>query len=146
MCSFIYTYVLGDCRIRQGKIQEAIGFFEKAAEFHSKEDNTITLDDRIFVRHKDKMVKLYLMDICYLVAERSYCRIITLEAEYLISDPLKQLEDKLPKDQFMRVHRSYVVNLKQIDEVAETHIVVFQKVIPISRSYKSEFFQRIRMI
>lgn len=104
------------------------------------------LDDRIFVRHRDSMIKLFLVDICYLVAERSYCRMITQDTEYLISEPLKQLEDKLPPDHFLRIHRSYVVNLKHVDEVADTHIVVAQKAIPLGKSYKSDFLQRIRMV
>ncbi|MCI4669221.1 MAG: response regulator [Bacteroidia bacterium] len=104
------------------------------------------LEDRIFVRHKDTMVKIFLMDICYLTAERSYCRIITKGMEYLVSEPLKQLEEKLPPEYFLRVHRSHVVNLKHVDEVSDTFIIVDEKLIPLSKSYKNEFFQRIRMV
>ncbi len=104
------------------------------------------LSDRIFVRYKNKMVKLFLKDILYIEAERSYCRIQANDTEFLLSMPLRVLAEKLDSGQFFRIHRSFIVNLRQIDEIAETHIVVSKKVIPIGKSYKEEFAQRIRMI
>lgn len=104
------------------------------------------LSDRIFVRHKNRMVKLYLHDILYIEAERSYCRILTDETEFLLSMPLKVLAEKLDTNHFFRIHRSYIVNLKQIDAIAETHIVIVKKAIPIGKSYKEAFTQQIRMI
>lgn len=104
------------------------------------------LSDRIFVRNKNRLVKLFLKDILYVEAERSYCRIQTEETEYLLSMPLKILSEKLTGAQFFRIHRSYIINLQHIDEIAETHLVVFKKAIPIGKSYKEAFSQRIQMI
>jgi len=110
------------------------------------EDDSYILSDRIFIRHKEKMVKLFIKDILYVVAERSYCRIFSANTEYLLSIPLKNLEEKLQADHLMRIHRSYIVNLQQIDEVAESHIVIAKNVIPIGKSYKDEFLRRIQLI
>ncbi len=104
------------------------------------------LTDRIFVRHKNRMVKLFLKDILYIEAERSYCRIQTTETEYLLSMPLRVFAEKLDGGQFFRIHRSYIVSLPQIDEVGETHIMVSKKLIPIGKSYKEAFSQRIKLI
>ncbi len=112
----------------------------------STTETPFILSDRIFVRHKSKMVKLFLKDILYIEAERSYCRIQTNDTEFLLSMPLRVLAEKLESGQFFRIHRSFIVNLRQIDEIAETHIVVSKKVIPIGKSSKEEFTQRIRMI
>jgi len=111
-----------------------------------KEDTPYILTDRIFVRHKNRMVKLFLEDILYIEAERSYCRIQTKDTEYLLSMPLRVFAEKLDGGQFFRIHRSYIVSLPQIDEVGETHIIVSKKLIPIGKSYKEAFSQRIRMI
>ncbi len=104
------------------------------------------LSDRIFVRHKNRMVKLFLKDILYIEAERSYCRIMTVETEFLLSMPLRVLSEKLHAEQFCRIHRSFIINLNQIDEVAETHIVISKKAIPIGKTYKEDFVKRIRLI
>ena len=119
---------------------------EKTIEPRSATQTPSFLADRIFVRHKNRMVKLFLKDILYIEAERSYCRILTDKAEHLLSMPLKIISAKLPTDQFFRIHRSFIVNLKQIDEIAEAHIVISKKAIPIGKSFKEAFSQRIQTI
>jgi DNA-binding LytR/AlgR family response regulator len=104
------------------------------------------LSDRIFVKVKEKMVKIFVADILYVSAERSYSEIFTLTDKYLLSIPLKSVEDKLPEAQFMRVHRSYLVNITQIDELAESHVFFGKKAIPISSSAKEALLKRLNRI
>lgn len=119
---------------------------ERGSTFETKEDTSYLLSDRIFVRHNDRMVKVFLKDILYVEAERSYCRIYSQDSEYLLSTPLKDLAEKLNADHFMRVHRSFLINLLQIDEVAESHVVIHKKAVPIGKSYREEFLQRVQLI
>ncbi len=109
-------------------------------------EDSYMLSDRIFVRHKNAMVKVFLKDILYVEAERSYCRIATKDTEYLLSMPLKELEEKLQVAQLFRLHRSFIVNLQQMDEVADSHVTVGRKAIPIGKSYKEAFLKRIQLI
>ena len=117
-----------------------------AAEESSSEDMPFILSDRIFVKHKEKMVKIYIEEILYIEADRNYCRIYTQNKEYLLSTTLKIMEEKLPIRHFIRVHRSYMVNLKQIDEVAENHVILEGKAIPLSISMRDELLKRIQTI
>jgi DNA-binding LytR/AlgR family response regulator len=117
----------------------------RIADSQTQEDSYL-LSDRIFVRQNNKMVKVFLRDIQYVEAERSYCRIYSGDSEYLLSIPLKDLQEKLQPDHFMRVHRSFVVNLRQIDEVAESHVVINKKVVPLGKSYREEFLRRVQLI
>ena len=110
------------------------------------DDMPFILSDRIFVRHKEKMVKLYIEEILYIEAERNYCRIFTKNKEYLLSTTLKIMEEKLPTRHFIRVHRSFMVNLMQIDEVAENHVIVAHKAVPLSNSLRDELLKRIQTI
>ena len=110
------------------------------------EDMPFILSDRIFVRHKDNMVKIFIEDILYIEAERNYCRIFTKNKEYLLSTTLKIMEDKLPARYFIRVHRSFMVNLAQVDEVAENHVIIAQKAIPLSHTLRDELLKRIQTI
>ncbi len=112
----------------------------------NNEEVSYILSDRIFVRHNNRMVKLFLKDILYVEAERSYCRIFTNDTEYLLSIPLKDLSEKLTADHFMRVHRSYIINLQQVDEVAVSHTVIEKKAIPLGKSYREEFMRRFQLI
>ena len=110
------------------------------------EDMPFILSDRIFVRHKDNMVKIFIEDILYIEAERNYCRIFTKNKEYLLSTTLKIMEDKLPARYFIRVHRSFIVNLAQVDEVAENHVIIALKAIPLSHTLRDELLKRIQTI
>ena len=104
------------------------------------------LEDRIFIRHNGKMVKLLLQEILYIEAERNYCNIVTGKARFLVVCTLKTIEQELPDALFLRVHRSYVVNIAKLDVLAETHLEIGRKVIPISRSYKDALISRLHLI
>lgn len=104
------------------------------------------LSDSIFVRHLEKMVRVDIKDILYIEAERNYCRIYSKVKEYLLVMTLKDLDEKLPQKHFIRVHRSFIVNLSQIDEVATSHIVIAKKAIPVSKSLKEELLNRLQTI
>jgi DNA-binding LytR/AlgR family response regulator len=109
-------------------------------------DEPFILSDRIFVRHRDKMIKIMVADILYIEADRNYCRIFTKDKEYLLSITLKTIEDKLPGRTFLRTHRSYITNLAHIDEVADGHVIVAQKAIPLSAGLKEQLLQRIQTL
>ncbi len=115
------------------------------AEQHAEETPYI-LSDRIFVRNKDKMVKIMFEAILYIEAERNYCRIVTSTKEYLLTMPMKSLEDQLPPTLFQRIHRSHIVNLAQIDAVDDSAVIVGQKALPLSKSHREDLLMRIRTV
>jgi len=112
----------------------------------SESSRTSKLSDRIFVRYKDKMVKLQIDQILYVEADRNYSRIFCIDKEYMVTITLKNMESKLPDSSFFRIHRSYLVNLNHIDEVAETHLVIARKALPVSKSLRSALLKRLQTI
>lgn len=115
-------------------------------EAHNSEEHPFILSDRIFVKHRDKMIKIIVADILYVEADRNYCRIFTGEKEYLLTITLKTIEEKFPGNIFLRTHRSYLVNLAHIDEVADGHLIIHQKAIPLSAGMKEQLLQRIQTL
>lgn len=116
------------------------------AESTTGEEQPFILSDRIFVRHKEKMVKILLTDILYIEADRNYSRIFTPAKEYLLSITLKTIEEKLPTKLFQRIHRSYIINIMQVDEVAESHAFIAQKPIPLGTGMREQLMQRIQTL
>ena len=106
----------------------------------------LVLEDRIFVRDHNKMIKLLLDDILYLEADRNYCHIFSKDKTYVLVGTLKKLEEKLPPRYFIRVHRSFLVNLKHIDEVATSHLVIAGKIIPTNKVAKEELLLRLQTL
>lgn len=111
-------------------------------------DHVSSMKDRLFIRHKNQLVKVFLSDILYIEADRIYCKIITIQQPFVVSIPLRTMESQLPGDQFLRVHRSFVINLNKIDAVDENFdsLMIGSMEIPISRRMKEEVGRRLNMI
>jgi DNA-binding LytR/AlgR family response regulator len=109
-------------------------------------EESYILNDRIFVRQKERMVKIMMADILYIEAQRNYSHIFTTNKEYLLAITLKIIEDKLPEKLFMRIHRSWLVNIRQVEEVGEDFIIIAGKQIPISENLKGNLLQRIQKL
>jgi len=111
-------------------------------------DHISAMEDRLFIRHKDQMVKVLLSDILFAEADRNYCKVHTEKQTYLLSIPLRNIESLLPAKQFIRVHRSFVANLKKIDAISEYHefLTIQSHQVPIARRTKEEVVKRLKMI
>lgn len=110
------------------------------------ESPSFILNDRIFVKSGNSMVKIYLKDILYIQAERAYSQIATRERKYLLSSPLKAFEDQVSADNFLRVHRSFIVNLEHIDGLEENSIIINKERIPVSRSFQETLFKSLNIL
>lgn len=119
---------------------------EVHTEDKTGEEQPFILSDRIFVRHREKMIKIMVADILYMEADRNYSRIFTQHKEYLLSVTLKTIEEKLSMQLFMRIHRSYIVNITHIDEVADGHLIIAQKPIPLGTGMREQLLQRIKTL
>jgi DNA-binding LytR/AlgR family response regulator len=109
-------------------------------------EQPLILSDRIFVRHKEKMVKIIVADILYIEADRNYSHIFTKSKEYLLSITLKAIEDKMPVNLFIRVHRSYLINITHVEEVTESNILIAQKNIPLGAGMREQLMHRMRTL
>jgi len=95
----------------------------------------------LFIRSDSKNTRISVNDITYIEGMREYVRIHLISGKALMPLlSLRSLEEQLPNDRFMRVHRSYIVNLKQIVTVEHNRIVFDGKIyIPVSDQYKEQF-------
>jgi DNA-binding LytR/AlgR family response regulator len=115
-------------------------------ETTTAEEQPFILSDRIFVRHREKMIKIMLADILYLEADRNYSRIFTKSKEYVLSVTLKTIEEKMNMQLFMRIHRSYLINITQVDEVAESHVMIAEKNIPLGIGMREQLMHRMKTL
>ena len=117
---------------------------QPAGEPTSPPTSDFILSDSIYIRRNERMIKILIEDIYYFEADRNYCKIHTRDKDYLLVMTLKDINEKLPPEHFLRIHRSYIVNLSHIDEVAGTHVVVKKKAIPLSKTSKKELLNRLQ--
>lgn len=123
-----------------------------ADQIHQNNDNhqnhheLAVLEDRIFVRHNGRMEKLLLDDILYIEADRNYCTLVTNPTKHVLTNTLKTMEEKLPKSSFVRVHRSFIINISKLDVLADGHLEIGRKVIPIGKSHRELLLHRLHTI
>lgn len=90
----------------------------------------------IFIKADRQYHKLFFNDIWCVEAIKNHIRIRTPETNFISLMTLTEFESKLPADQFIRVHRSYLINRKEVTAFNAQSITIHDKVIPIGRSYK----------
>ena len=95
----------------------------------------------IFVKVETRMVRVELDDIYYIAGLKNYVSIFTKTQRIITLQTMKQLEDTLPSNRFVRVHKSYIVALDKIISVEKQEIHVKDLVIPIGNIYADHFFK-----
>jgi len=120
----------------------------KAKEVIDQAQNEIDFLSKDYIRIKDngKQVQLALKDILFFEARHDCINIITTEKEYSVNSNFHVLEQHLDPDSFLRIHRSFIVNLQYISNINEQKIIVGQQVIPISPEYKTNFNKRLNLL
>jgi len=109
-------------------------------------NNTSGSEDNIFIKTDGKLIKLNYDDILYLEAMGDYVQLVTPSKKYLTLNTLSTIETKLDKTRFIRVHRSYIVNLTKIKDIKGNTLLIGDNIIPISKSYKDEVLQKIKIL
>lgn len=104
--------------------------------------------DFIFVKSNSKLVKLKNDEIYFIEALKDYVVIHTSEAKYTIHSTMKDIENKLPKDEFLRIHRSYIVRLDKIATIEYPNLTLekVNKSLPIGGSYKDDLNSKINLV
>lgn len=103
-------------------------------------------NNNLYIKHKGKLIRLAMEDVLYFENVRDYVCVKTKNQTYTIISTLKEIAQKLPTHIFLKVHRSYIVNLNKIVDIDNTSLVVSNKVIPISRVNRPILMNRIKAL
>lgn len=100
--------------------------------------------DHIFVRSDKKNVKIRFDEILYIESIKDYVKIICKSRTIISKILISELESILPAEQFIRIHRSYIICIHNIEAYSHTHVDVPGKELPIGRNYKNEVISTLR--
>jgi len=110
-----------------------------------KENVEVTKDEFLFVRDSNITRRLKLDDIFYAEAMGDYVKFYTREKMFAIHGKMKTAEERLPKDHFIRVHRSYIVSVGKIDTLQDGGIMINGKFIPVADAYRKALNTRMNV-
>lgn len=122
---------------------------EKAKEFikvRSLIPDTFIEEDFIFIRDSNTVRRLELDHILYLEAKGDYVKIYVSSHSYQIHSTLKSVEDKLPPNVFLRVHRSFIVNISKIDTLEGGTLIINKNLVPVSDAYRATLNKRMQIL
>lgn len=121
----------------------------KDAQGKVKEDqkNSFISKEFIYVKSNSKLVKVLNNNILFIEALKDYVIFHTENEKYTIHSTMKDIERKLPEEYFLRVHRSYIINLTRIKTIDSSIVQIenHKKSIPIGGSYKETLFKRLNL-
>lgn len=100
-------------------------------------------NDYIFIKANSQLVKINLSDIFYIESIKEYVKIVTLSATFVTYMSMQHLEEKLPKETFFRIHRSYIIGLNHIHAIDGNCVIINNVTLPVSRYIKDAFLDKV---
>jgi DNA-binding LytR/AlgR family response regulator len=121
---------------------------ERAKETYDSNKQEVKIEAREFVFVKDNGIlkKLNVDDILYLEAMGDYVKVHTAQKFHVLHSTLKSIEEKLPPNKFLRIHRSYIVALQKIDFIQDGIITIGKATMPVAETYKSALNKRLNLL
>lgn len=132
----------------QKAIQKAESFTktEKTQTTVSSDDSEQTNDKELYINIDRRLIKIDFEKIYLVEAKGDYILIKTDDKNYTVHSTLKKIEEKLPDHLFLKVHRSYIINIKKIIDIEDNSVLIEREVIPISRSNRPELMKRLNLL
>lgn len=119
--------------------------FPTDADILPQGNNTLPngVNDGFFIHQKDRFIKIRFADILWVEASRNYSYLhLKDKSSVMLSYPLTDVKQKLPVDIFMQIHRSFVVNLPQVDGVIGNMLLIGKQKLPVSKPHRREVFSK----
>ncbi|GLR19089.1 LytR/AlgR family response regulator transcription factor [Portibacter lacus] len=130
----------------QKAILKAQSFMPKAVEVESSDQEESSSETDLYVNIDRRLVKINIASIYLVEAKGDYINVKTETKNYIVHSTLKKIEDKLPQDLFLKIHRSYVINVKKIVDIEDNSVLIKKEVIPVSRSNRPELMKRLNLL
>jgi two-component system response regulator LytT len=140
-----YKLEVVDYLLKPFSYEEFLASVQKALKLIRLEQNSLQKveanDEFLFLKSDYKIKRINFNDILYIEGLKDYVKVYVqnIPKPVLSISTLKLIESKLPESRFMRVHRSFIVNLGKIDTIERSRIVFGKTYIPVSDQYKEKF-------
>ena len=131
--------------------------FSKAIQKAKAVKSTIKKDDAkdkvetssgndLYVNIDRRLIKIDIPSIYLVEAKGDYINVKTEDKNYTVHSTLKKIEEKLPDNLFLKVHRSFIINVDKIIDIEDNSVLIKKDVIPVSRSNRPELMKRLNLL
>lgn len=143
---FIADYLLKP--IELPRFEKAIKKAQKLqlADVKEAPKKEVSVKNDFYVNIDRRLIKIDLSSIYLIKAKGDYIDIKTEDKNYVVHSTLKKIEEKLPDSLFLKVHRSYIINVKKIIDIEDNSVLIKKDVVPVSRSNRPELMKRLDLL
>ena len=127
-------------------IEVAMSAFDRLKEAQGKPQMPKVVDNYIFLKVDSRLIKVEIDDLLFIEAKGDYALFKTNEKGFIVHTTMKKVQERLEEYKFVKVHRSYVVNLSKIVDIEESNLLIENKVIPISRANKENLIKKLNLL
>jgi len=110
------------------------------------QDPKLLVKDAVFVRQEGSLVKVKFDDVLWLKGDGNYTTLITKSAVFSVRNILKDFEAVLPPNQFLRIHKSYIVQVSEILSINTKEVKVGNDLVPVGRTFYHQLLSGIRKL
>ncbi len=115
-------------------------------KYKQKKEDKKLIENSFFIKNRGELIKVKKEDINYIEAYDNYSKLICSKNKFLLSFTLKKIEEKLGDKNFIRIHRSYIINIHKIDSLYDGYIFIDNKKLPIGKSFKEQLMNSISLL
>ncbi len=101
--------------------------------------------DHLFFKKNNAHIRVDFSEIQFIEAYADYVTVYAKDQKFVVLSTMKAVEQRFPKNEFMRIHRSYIIRLDKIKSIEENSVCFGEKTIPVSRSYKAAFMDKMNI-
>lgn len=112
----------------------------------AQQDQPVDTATEFYVNIDRRLIKIDIASINLVEAKGDYIQIKTETKNYTVHSTLKKIEEKLPASLFLKVHRTYIINIKKIIDIEDNSVLIAKDVIPVSRANRPELMKRLNML
>ena len=123
----------------EGKLNEEV----TAATTNKEKQQT---GDDFYVNINKRLIKIDIQSIYLVEAKGDYIYLKTDNKNYTVHSTLKKIEEKLPDHMFLKIHRSYIININKIIDIEDNSVLIEKDIVPVSRSNRPELMKRLNLL
>lgn len=141
-----FEYNVSDFLKKPFTYQRFLEAVQKITSPNQESNVNSTATDHIFIKTDGKLIRLNNSDILFIESMGDYVKFVSIDKKYITHNTIKNLEEKVNKQCFLKTHRSYIINVDKIDDIRENLLFIKGNEIPISKAHRSEVMKRLNII
>ncbi len=141
-----FEYQVADYLLKPVSYSRFLQAANKARELFEVKQKSNATPKQLYIKEDSVLVNVPLNDIVWIEALGDYVTIHLTDKKHTVLTTMKAMDSKLPADEFMRVHRSFIVRVDKINNLDGNMLVVGKKLIPIGKSYRKALMDRLNIV